>query len=161
MTRSSLPPSDRHRVRLFAAAAALAVLTAGCGGGDDSTLASDDSLVTSTTTTTTVPPSTTTVATTPTTEIEVDPDVAAANTFVDAWGRGDEAAMRQVGADEPVDAAIAYGTAAGEPECSSQASGQYQCIVGASSGTRMYLLVGEPGARPGRVWWAGEYHSES
>jgi hypothetical protein len=99
---------------------------------------------------------TTTSTTTPTT-VEVDADEAGARAFIDAWRRGDADTMRQVGGDEQVDVAIGFGTAVGEPECSSQPGGQYECVVSVSSGTRVYLLVGEPGAQSGRVWWLAEY----
>ena len=56
---------------------------------------------------------------------------------------------------------IASGTAVGEPECSSQSNGQFQCIVNVSGGGQIYLLVGGPGALPGRVWYLASYHPDS
>lgn len=67
--------------------------------------------------------------------------------------------MRQVADEAAVDTALRLGNAEGPPEkCSQQRSGQYQCIVKVSTGKRAYILVGEPGGRPGRVWWVGEYY---
>jgi hypothetical protein len=87
-------------------------------------------------------------------------DVAAA-TFIAAWSRGDTDAMRQIADGAVVEVALGLGRAQGSPECSSQRSGQYQCIVTMSTSKRAYILVGEPGAPPGRVWWASEYHPYS
>jgi hypothetical protein len=69
--------------------------------------------------------------------------------------------MRQVADGAVVETALRFGNAGGSLECSSQRSGQYQCIVGVSAGKRMYILVGEPGDRTGRVWWVSEYHPDS
>jgi hypothetical protein len=86
-----------------------------------------------------------------------DRDEVAAAAFIEAWGAGDTATMRQVGDPTAVDVALALGRAEGSGDCRAQPSGQYQCIVAVSSGTRMYLLVGEPGAPEGHVWWVSEY----
>jgi hypothetical protein len=94
---------------------------------------------------------------TPTTAASSDPDEAAALSFIDAWRRGDADAMRQLSEADQVDAALSYGTAVGVPDCTTQPSGQYQCVVGVTSGTRAYFLVGEPGDVPGRVWYVLEY----
>ena len=88
---------------------------------------------------------------------EVGADEAAALAFIDAWRRGEVEAMRRVGAAAQVDAAMRFGRAVGEPDCSTQPSGQFQCVLGVSGGTRAYLMVGGPGARAGRVWWVAEY----
>jgi hypothetical protein len=95
------------------------------------------------------------VATTTTTTVsrDGDPDETAALAFIDAWRRGDADAMRELAPADQVEVAMSGGTAVGTPECKAQPSGQYQCDVNGSSGPRMYLLVGEPGASPGRVWW--------
>ena len=61
--------------------------------------------------------------------------------------------MRKLAPSGRVDEALSVGTAVGKPECSTQTSGQYQCDVKVSSGRQMYLLIGEPGDSPGRVWW--------
>ena len=68
--------------------------------------------------------------------------------------------MRQVAGAEQVDAALHFGSATGEPACSSKPDGQYQCTIGVTSGTRMYLLVGPPGAQDGSVWWVAQYVPE-
>jgi hypothetical protein len=86
-------------------------------------------------------------------------DAAAA--FIAAWSRGDAEEMREVADGAVVEKALRFGHAAGTPECSTQRSGQYQCIVGVSAGKRMYILVGEPGDPTGRVWWVSEYHPDS
>ncbi len=85
----------------------------------------------------------------------------AAAAFIAAWSRGHSAAMRQIADGAVVDAALRLGDAHGPPECSSQGNGQYQCIVAVSAGKRAYILVGEPGARAGRVWWVAEYNPSS
>lgn len=99
--------------------------------------------------------------TTPTTTTEVDADEAAATAFIDAWSRGDADAMRQLADSHAVDVALAFGTAQGNGSCTSQPNGQYQCVVDASSGTRTYILVGEPGAPEGHVWWVSEYNPDT
>lgn len=89
----------------------------------------------------------------------VDADEAAARFFIDAWRRGDTAGMRQVADAEHtdvVDRAMSSGTPEGQPECMTQRNGQYQCVVTVSTGKSMYLLVGEPGTRPGLVWWVAQ-----
>jgi hypothetical protein len=110
---------------------------------------------TPTTSTPTTSESTSSTSTSTTTVVDADADAAVA--FIDAWRRGDAEAMRQNADAESVDVAMAFGTAEGDPECTSHQGGQYQCVVGVSSGTRMYILVGEPGASSGRVWWVSEY----
>ena len=85
----------------------------------------------------------------------------AAAAFIAAWSSGESEAMRQVADGAVVETALRFGHAAGSPTCSSQRSRQYQCIVGVSAGKRMYILVGEPGDRTGRVWWVSEYHPDS
>ena len=65
--------------------------------------------------------------------------------------------MRKLGRPEAVDAALALGRAEGMGDCGTQPNGQYQCVVAVTSGTRAYLLVGEPGAPEGQVWWVAEY----
>lgn len=88
---------------------------------------------------------------------EVSPEEAAALAFIEAWRQGGAEAMRRVGAPEQVDAAMRLGRAVGVPDCSTQSSGQFQCVIGVSTGKRAYLLVGGPGDRAGRVWWIAEY----
>ncbi len=88
-------------------------------------------------------------------------DDGAAAAFIAAWRRGDAEAMRQVADGAVVDTALRLGNAGGSPECSSQQSGQYQCIVDVAAGKRAYILVGEPGDPTGRVWWVSEYHPGS
>ncbi len=88
-------------------------------------------------------------------------DQQAAEVFIAAWSRGDSDGMRQLADDHVVNVALAFGKAQGSPECSEQTSGQFQCIVEVSAGKRAYILVGEPGDRPERVWWAAEYHPHS
>ncbi len=61
--------------------------------------------------------------------------------------------MRELAPADQVDAAVSAGTALGEPTCTNQPNGQYQCDVRVSSGALMYILVGPPGDAPGRVWW--------
>jgi hypothetical protein len=137
-----------HRAAVMAL---LVVVVSTCGTDDDTPGAS------STTTAASSPTSEpTSSSSTPTTN-DTDPDEAAARAFVDAWRNGDAETMRKVGDDDAVDPALALGTAAGQPDCRSQPNGQYQCVVDVSSGTRAYLLVGEPGATEGRVWWVAEY----
>ncbi len=85
----------------------------------------------------------------------------AAAAFIAAWSRGDSEAMRQLAPADVVDTALRFGDPGGSPECSSQRSGQYQCIVDVPAGKRMYILVGEPGDRTGRILWASEYHPDS
>jgi hypothetical protein len=88
---------------------------------------------------------------------EVGADEAAALAFIEAWRRGEVEAMRRVGAAAQVDAAMRLGRALGVPDCSTQSSGQFQCVINVSRGTPAYLLVGGPGDRAGRVWWVAEY----
>ena len=116
------------------------VLATGCATGDERA----DS-----------PTSATTALTGPTGDGE------AAAHFIAAWSRGDPEAMRQLADVAVVDTALRFGKAGGSPECSSQPSGQYQCIVEVPAGKRAYILVGEPGDRTGRVWWISEYHPGS
>lgn len=99
----------------------------------------------------------------PTTQVTADEAAAAA--FIVAWRRGDAETMRQL-ADSPeehdiVETALAFGNARSDGDCTSQSSGQYQCVVDVSSGGRTYILVGAPGARQGMVWWVGPYHPDS
>ena len=91
------------------------------------------------------------------TTVVADSDEAAATAFVEAWSRGDAEAMRGLAPGDAVDAAVALGNADGSPDCATQPTGQYQCVVDVTSGTRAYLLVGPPGAQEGRVWWVAEY----
>jgi hypothetical protein len=95
-------------------------------------------------------------STTATVSRSADPDETAARAFIDAWRRGDADAMRELAPADQVDVAMKFGTAVGEPECTTAQGGQYQCDVNVSNGKRMYLLVGEPGGSPGRVWWVSE-----
>ncbi|HEV3400869.1 MAG TPA: hypothetical protein VG078_03520 [Acidimicrobiales bacterium] len=118
---------------------AFLLATACVGGGEDSD-----------------PPTTGTGA--PTSAVENDEAGAA---FIAAWSRGDSEEMRRVADGAVVETALRFGHAGGSPECSAQRSGQYQCIVEVSAGKRMYILVGEPGDRTGRVWWVSEYHPDS
>ena len=92
-----------------------------------------------------------------TTAAVADADEVAAAAFIRAWGAGDTATMRQLGRPEAVAVALALGRAEGSGDCSTQPNGQYQCIAAVSSGTRMYMLVGGPGAPEGQVWWVAEY----
>lgn len=88
-------------------------------------------------------------------------DQQAAAAFFAGWSRGDFDAMERIADRDVVDVARTFGKAEGLPNCSRQGSGQYQCIVDVTGRKRAYILVGEPGARPGRVWWAGEYRPDS
>jgi hypothetical protein len=92
-----------------------------------------------------------------TTAANADMDEAAAATFIEAWRAGDTETMRQLGRPDAVDAALAVGRAEGSGDCTTQRAGQYQCVVAVSSGARMYMLVGEPGAPEGQVWWVAQY----
>jgi len=98
----------------------------------------------------------------PTTSAVAGPDdEQAAAEFIAAWSGGDFDGMERNADRDVVDVALAFGKAEGLPTCSRQGSGQYQCIVEVSGRKRAYILVGEPGARPGRVWWVAEYHPDS
>ena len=123
-------------------------LAAACGS-EGEPIAGPSSIEASSTTATTVTVSTTAAV--------VDPDGAAATTFIEAWTEGDAEAMRGVGEGDAVDAALAFGNANGSADCTTQRNGQHQCVVRVATAKRMYLLVGEPGAREGRVWWVAEY----
>jgi hypothetical protein len=143
-------------LRACAVGAALLVGTA-CGDGDQRPAEEAEQTSSSTTTTTVEPDSTTTEAPSTTRSVDLDPDTQAGIDFIDAWSRGDTDAMRELAPADQVDTAMRLGTAVGESDCSSQSSGQYQCVVGVSDGKRAYLLIGEPGDRAGRVWWIAEY----
>ena len=133
------------------------LLGTACGDGENRSSDEAEQTTSSTTTTTAEPESTTTDATATTTSVELDPDTQAGIDFIDAWSRGDADTMRELAPADQVDIAMGLGTAVGESDCSSQTSGQYQCVVGVSTGKRAYLLIGEPGDQPGRVWWIAEY----
>lgn len=84
-----------------------------------------------------------------------DDGVAAA--FVQAWSKGDVAAMRAVADEAAVVTALRFDGPTGPTGCTTQPDGQHQCIVDVAGETRLYVLVGEPGAVEGRAWWVAVY----
>ena len=107
------------------------------------------------TTTTGTPESPPTSSTT--TPVAMGPDESSALRFLDAWRQQDEAAMRAVADAQAVESALEIGQPVGESftRCDSQGNGQFECFVDTTAGYEAYLLVGEPGAERGRVWWVG------
>lgn len=109
--------------------------------------------------TTTVSADTTTASpgSSTTAPVAVDPDESAARSFLDAWAQQDEVAMRAVADAQAVENALGIGQPVGEgfTRCDSQNNGQFECFVDTTAGYEAYLLIGEPGADRGRVWWVG------
>ena len=65
--------------------------------------------------------------------------------------------MRAVAEDAAVETALHFEDPGKPTDCTAQANSQYQCIVAVAGNVRLYLLIGEPGAVEGRVWWVSEY----
>ena len=99
--------------------------------------------------------SSTAPGTTIATEFRQDHDGVVA--FIDAWARGDVDAMRAAGTEDAVETALRFADPTGPTDCGPNQNGQYQCLVDVAGATRMYLLIGEPGAAEGRVWWVAQY----
>lgn len=93
-----------------------------------------------------------------TTAALADVDEVAAAAFIEAWEGGDTATMRRLGYPEAVTVALVVWPRRGKWRLQ-HSTQQFQCIVAVSTGTRMYLLVGEPGAPEGQVWVGGPSRS--
>lgn len=97
-----------------------------CADSDQSDQETELTTSSTTTPSTTSESPSTTDATSTTTSVDLDPDTQAAIDFIDAWAQGDAERMRELAPAEQVEIAMGFGTAEGEPDCSTQTSGQYK-----------------------------------